>query len=260
MDNEKFGKFFAELRKEKNLTQQDIAQKLNITNKAVSKWERGLSFPDISMLKPISEFFNVSILELLNGERNKTQEIDIDSRVLTILKQVEHEKNRKIRKVIITSIIFVIVILGLYMGISWSKMELKTYNPIRAAIGYIRVAKFNEAYVEVGNIPTKTIYANSDFSIEEYMKNLGYRKIEGLAAKAGIDDFYTNGTEKILIEKFNRKGIYIYQFGKPSEYNDEKNAPLKVPKGNTTYNNIEDPFIYIQDISEPSNVINDIIH
>lgn len=110
MDNEKFGKFFVELRKEKNLTQQELAEKFNVTNKAISKWERGMSFPDISMLKPLSEFFNVSILELLNGERNTTQETDIDARVLAILKQVEHEKNQKIRKVIISSIIFLFLI------------------------------------------------------------------------------------------------------------------------------------------------------
>ena len=256
MDNEKFGKFFVELRKEKSMTQQDVAEKFNVTNKAVSKWERGLSFPDISMLKPLSEFFGVSILELLNGERNKTQEIDIDTRVLKILKQVEHEKNWKIRKVIIISVIFVFVILGLYMGISASKIELKTYNPIRAVIGYIRVSKFGETYVEVGNIPTKTIYANSDFNIEEYMNNLGYRKLEGLAIKSGIDDFYTNGEIKVLINRYSRKGIAIYEWEKESPYNEDEYKPLKVPQTNyNTLNNIELPIV---NVVEPGNVINDI--
>ena len=248
MDNEKFGKFFAELRKEKNLTQQDIAQRFNITNKAVSKWERGLSFPDISMLKPISEFFNVSILELLNGRRNTSQEIDIDARVLTILKQVEREKNRKIRKIIIISTIIIVAILVIYIGLGLSKSKLKTYNPIRAAIGYIRVTKFNEKYVEVGNIPTKTIYANSDFNIEEYMKNIGYKKLEGLAIKSGIDDFYTNGEIKVLVNRYSGKGVAIYEWEKELPYNQEKYEPLKLPNENTIYNNVEDPFIYILDI------------
>ena len=255
MDNEKFGKFFAELRKEKNLTQQDIAQKFNITNKAVSKWERGLSFPDISMLKPISEFFNVSILELLNGERNTSQEIDIDARVLTILKQIEHEKNRKIRKTIIIFIIIIVAILLMYMGLAFSKSELKTYNPIRALIGYIRVTKFDEKYVEVGNIPTKTIYANSDFNIEEYMKNLGYKKLEGLAIKAGTDDYYTNGEIKVLVNGYSRKGVAIYEWEKEVPYNQEKYEPLKVPNENTVYNNIENPIIYIQESGNRVNYI-----
>lgn len=243
MDNKKFGEFFVKLRKEKNLTQQDIAKKFNITNKAVSKWERGLSFPDISMLKPISEFFNVSILELLNGERSKSQEPDFDARVLVILKQLEREKKKKIRKVIITSVIIIILVLGFYIGISLSKSELKTYNPIRAVIGYIKVSKFNEECVEVGNIPTKTIYANIKFNIEEYMKDLGFSKLENLTIKAG-DDVYTNGKIKVLVNRYFRKDIVIYEWEEELPYNQEKDEPLKVPQINEN-NNTEVPIIYI---------------
>ena len=76
MDNEKFGKFIKELRKEKNLTQKQLADKINITDKAVSKWERGLSFPDITMLNILSKELNVSVEELLNGEKFKEEVID----------------------------------------------------------------------------------------------------------------------------------------------------------------------------------------
>ena len=55
MDNVKFGQFIAKLRKEKNMTQKELAEKLHLTDKAISKWERGLSFPDIATLKPLSE-------------------------------------------------------------------------------------------------------------------------------------------------------------------------------------------------------------
>lgn len=69
MDKEKFGHFVSALRKEKGMTQKDFAEKLFLTDKAVSKWERGLSFPDISLLEPIAEILDVTILELLQGER-----------------------------------------------------------------------------------------------------------------------------------------------------------------------------------------------
>lgn len=52
MDNQKLGIFITELRKEKGLTQAQLAQKLNVTDKAVSKWERGVGFPDIKLLEP----------------------------------------------------------------------------------------------------------------------------------------------------------------------------------------------------------------
>ena len=59
MDKEKTGQLIAELRKEKGLTQKQLADALNVTDKAVSKWERGLSFPDISMLEPISDLLDI---------------------------------------------------------------------------------------------------------------------------------------------------------------------------------------------------------
>ena len=69
MDAKKFGTFIATLRKENNMTQVELTQKLQVTDKAVSKWERGHNMPDISLLVEISEFFDVSIPEIINGER-----------------------------------------------------------------------------------------------------------------------------------------------------------------------------------------------
>lgn len=63
MDNKKFGAFIAAQRKEKGLTQKELADKLCVTDKAVSKWERGLGFPDIKLIEPLSEALDVSILE-----------------------------------------------------------------------------------------------------------------------------------------------------------------------------------------------------
>ena len=68
MDSEKIGKFICELRKSKGLTQKNIADKLNISDNSVSKWERGINIPDISSLTILSKIFNVTVSELLNGE------------------------------------------------------------------------------------------------------------------------------------------------------------------------------------------------
>ncbi len=66
----KFGEFLYQLRKEKGLTQAELADKLDITNKAVSKWETGESYPETAQLLPLSKIFNITIDELLKGERN----------------------------------------------------------------------------------------------------------------------------------------------------------------------------------------------
>ena len=131
MDNEKFGNFIKELRKEKNLTQKELAKEINITDKAISKWERGLSFPDITMLNILSKEFNVSIEELLNGERIKTEnkenensnikeKIDIEKAVKEALEKANNkeekrkakiEKAKKITKIISTIVFAIFVIL-----------------------------------------------------------------------------------------------------------------------------------------------------
>lgn len=63
------GPFISELRKEKNLTQRELADQLGVTDKAVSKWERGLSYPDISLLSKLARIFGITTDELLNGEK-----------------------------------------------------------------------------------------------------------------------------------------------------------------------------------------------
>lgn len=69
MNQEKIGKFIAELRKEMNMTQQDLADKLGVTDRAISNWENGRRLPDYSLLKPISDILCISVNELLSGER-----------------------------------------------------------------------------------------------------------------------------------------------------------------------------------------------
>lgn len=73
MNQEKIGEFIKKLRQDNNLTQKALADKYNVTYQAVSKWERGLNIPDISLLKQMSEDFNISIEELLSGETTETK-------------------------------------------------------------------------------------------------------------------------------------------------------------------------------------------
>ena len=68
MNNIKFGMNIARLRKEKGLTQKELAVKLNVTDKAVSRWERGVGFPDISSLCPLAEALGVTVAKLLDAE------------------------------------------------------------------------------------------------------------------------------------------------------------------------------------------------
>ena len=76
MNQEKFGQFIKDIRKKNNLTQKEFADKYHVTYQAVSKWENGKNMPDMSLIKQISDDFNVSIEELLDGEVKKKNNIN----------------------------------------------------------------------------------------------------------------------------------------------------------------------------------------
>ena len=69
MDQIKIGEFLKELRKEKGLTQEQLAEQFNVSRRSVSRWETGKNMPDISLLVEIAEFYDTSIPEIINGER-----------------------------------------------------------------------------------------------------------------------------------------------------------------------------------------------
>ena len=92
MDNE-MGRLISSLRKEKNMTQQELANKLNITDKAVSKWERGLSYPDISLIPKLSEILDIEPNKLLgsnsgNDTQNEIKKSNIKDTIMLIFKCV----------------------------------------------------------------------------------------------------------------------------------------------------------------------------
>lgn len=97
MDQIKIGLFLKELRKEKNLTQETLAEKLNVSNRTISRWETGSNMPDISLLVVLSEFYMVSIPDIIDGER-KSEKMNQELRDTTI-KMAEYSKNEvKIEK------------------------------------------------------------------------------------------------------------------------------------------------------------------
>ncbi len=83
MDQVKIGKFIQDLRKQKKLTQRDLAEKLGVSNRAVSKWESGISMPDLSLFKPLCDELGITINELYNGEKD-TNKIPDDNIINTI--------------------------------------------------------------------------------------------------------------------------------------------------------------------------------
>ena len=93
MDQIKIGKFIAECRKEKNLTQMQLAEKLNITDRAISKWECGKAMPDTSIMLELCDILGISVNELLCGEKISMENNEQKSKqiMLDLSKELEHK-------------------------------------------------------------------------------------------------------------------------------------------------------------------------
>lgn len=95
MNQEKIGKFISELRKENNMTQEQLAEKMGVTDKSISRWENGKTMPDISLLGLLADNLNTTIQEILNGRRmTKDELVELKE---TIENLIEYESNEQIK-------------------------------------------------------------------------------------------------------------------------------------------------------------------
>ena len=84
VDTQKVGAFIAQCRKEHNWTQKELGEKLGVTDKAVSKWENGRSFPDITLLEALCETFDITVSELLSGKKIEPEDYKRETERLLI--------------------------------------------------------------------------------------------------------------------------------------------------------------------------------
>ena len=114
MDAKELGTFIAKLRKEKEITQAELAKRLHVTDKAVSRWERGLGFPDIHTLEPLADALGVSLSELMQCERQPVNK-EADQGILASIDIAQRQRTQVIRRVIIGVACCVIgLLVGMY--------------------------------------------------------------------------------------------------------------------------------------------------
>lgn len=167
MNQEKIGLFIAKCRREKNMTQEDLAEKLGVSNKSISRWENGKTMMDISLFEPLCNELDISIIELLNGERINDKKKDklytktlinysnkVGSRnkqvILTILFIIslmpmllyQFGGMRGVQEIsgliILLSPITIVSIILFFLGI-WFKFKNKKTNKILGGIGVVGI-------------------------------------------------------------------------------------------------------------------------
>ena len=123
MDQKKIGGFLKELRKEKGVTQEQLAEQFNVSNRTVSRWENGNNMPDLDILIEISDYYEVDLRDILNGERKqKTMEKEMKETVLQAVEYTNAESERCHRRVrICTSVGMLIFVIAMMVNdSSWA--------------------------------------------------------------------------------------------------------------------------------------------
>lgn len=128
MDTKKFGCFVADRRKELKMTQKELAEKIQVTDKAVSKWERGLGFPDIGTIEVLADALDLSIEELMRSEKN-TEIVsagETDKAISNILDIADQEVRSSHRMLVVIFAVtaFVCSIVEMLFSIDWNGQSL----------------------------------------------------------------------------------------------------------------------------------------
>lgn len=203
MDQVKIGKFIAELRKDKNMTQEQLGEKLGVSFKTISKWENGRGMPELSTLKPLSEELGVSINEILSGEKLEKQDYQekFEENIVNTL-DYSHKKIKNIKYICITFITCIILILLIMLalfGIDITRM--RNNEPVFFSNwGFNYVPPINLDDVNIEN----TI---KDYLIKEDEKNNHYDNEKSFVAM-----------KTYLIDEKSKEEYYVYAWVLQEKY------------------------------------------
>lgn len=246
MDNKKIGIFILNLRKEKNMTQKDLADKLYISDKAVSKWERGLAMPDIGSLEKLASILGVNVGEILKGEKIKNltkKETDEIIKESMNIFQKRYLKN-KISRISIAIILllfsgyFIVLSIGEvnYGSISWNMFgnSYMMYIPSfssemskKKSIKYIEALKdsnYDTVRYLLRTTDSKYLVDLVTLTEDEYIDNLKELKKEGFKIVDYRYEFgyYNNymyvSSFEIVIEVNKTKYVLNMQFQSYGKY------------------------------------------
>ena len=143
MDCKKIGEYIQRKRKAIKITQQELGDKLGVTDKAVSKWETGIALPDVSLYKELCEILNISIEELLNGEDNKSIPIDKKKNIIIICLSVA-----------VSILLIISLLLGIFFYQNYNKVHVydleSTNNEFRVDGKLIVIG--DKSYISINNV------------------------------------------------------------------------------------------------------------
>lgn len=160
MNSEKVGKFICKVRKEKNLTQEALASKIHVTNKAISRWERGVGLPDVSLLEPLANALDITVDELIKGRYNK--------------------KSNPLKIIISIGVLIILIIIGII-------------NITKNSNSYLFLLKNNFNIIPLANLITSITHNNYIFLIKNIIINIFIS-----FAILIICEYFTNSNKELI--------------------------------------------------------------
>ncbi len=166
MDQIKIGMLLKELRKEKQLSQEQLAEQFNVSSRSVSRWENGNTMPDITLIIELADFYEIDIRELLSGER-KSEKMDNELKeTLVMVAEYTNAEKEKMSKEIITKVCYSAGIFGVLI-----------------VIHLFQLARLNEIF---NSIAASLLAVGFIFSISSAIR---IRQLEGKASKNAYKQF-----------------------------------------------------------------------
>ena len=186
MDQIKIGKFIAECRKSVNLTQMQLAEKLGITDRAVSKWERGLSMPDSSIMIELCKILEISVNDLLCGEvvTMDNYNKELEKKLIEMIKQKEEADKRLFRLEIFVGIVstltlFVLVFVAALVDMAvWLKISLTVLGLVMFLAGCLYAVRIEQVagYYQCKECGHKYVPSYKSVNLAPHMGRTRYMK------------------------------------------------------------------------------------
>lgn len=188
MTSKECGEFIAVLRKKKKLTQKQLAEKLNVSDKAVSRWETGKGYPDVASLMALSDFFGISVNELLAGKIINSEDLKgiADENIISAFEESEKSKKKQSIKMVLYTIALIVILLpaliiiikefGLIIYTQVTSGQIQTEDIISAVISAIisLALIISGSCIRRGNLSVLHSYHYKNVTdIDGYAKKMG---------------------------------------------------------------------------------------
>lgn len=205
MDQLKVGKFIAELRKSKKITQEELAEQLGINNRTISRWENGKNMPDISLYKPLCEILGISIEELINGEKTEKNDLK-QSYEKAIINTID--SNNKVKKkmskliklllLIICIALITIISITIYYKNKYPKIDIYNMSVLTSDVNQLNT----DLTLDMNNFKIY-FYGIDSLQVSDSKNNyfdlknaLNYKQVTINDVKSYLESQYKNGNIK----------------------------------------------------------------